>query len=195
MCNVYFFCLIYGFTIKSQFSTSSKVVDANQQRLSATWLQQAVFSPVVFLPSSREVKSRLKVLEQILGVQPRCLVSFKSLWIQKGQIIKVNHSIKFTIKLQMQRFIEAVSFASYLYICPFSSGSPPMCGAFDGFGSIPAEKGIWAWQLWQICGVSRENLGYTDTKQDNTTTTCGETTDKIQSVPRANSLIFCEPGC
>lgn len=49
-----FFCLIYGFTIKSQFSTSSKVVDANQQRLSATWLQQAVFSPVVFLPS-REV--------------------------------------------------------------------------------------------------------------------------------------------
>lgn len=114
---------------------------------------------------------------------------------KKGQIIKVNHSIKFTIKLQMQRFIEAVSFASYLYICPFSSGSPPMCGAFDGFGSIPAEKGIWAWQLWQICGVSRENLGYTDTKQDNTTTTCGETTDKIQSVPRANSLMFCEPGC
>jgi len=182
--------------IKSQFSTSSKVVDANQQRLSATWLQQAVFSPVVFLPSKRGKSfSRLKVLEQILGVQPRCLVSFKSLWIQKGQIIKVNHSIKFTIKLQMQRFIEAVSFASYLYICPFSSGSPPMCGAFDGFGSIPAEKGIWAWQLWQICGVSRENLGYTDTKQDNTTTTCGETTDKIQSVPRANSLMFCEPGC
>lgn len=57
MCNVYFFCLIYGFTIKSQFSTSSKVVDANQQRLSATWLQ-AVFSPVVFLPSKRGKSSR-----------------------------------------------------------------------------------------------------------------------------------------
>lgn len=194
MCNVHFFCLIYGFTIKSQFSTSSKVVDANQQRLSATWLQQAVFSPVVFLPS-REVF----FAPEGLGADPRGSTPMsrflkKSLWIQKGQIIKVNHSIKFTIKLQMQRFIEAVSFASYLCICPFSSGSPPMCGAFDGFGSIPAEKGIWAWQLWQICGVSRENLGYTDTKQDNTTTT-SETTDKLQSVPRANSLIFCEPGC
>ena len=193
MCNVHFFCLIYGFTIKSQFSTSSKVVDANQQRLSATWLQQAVFRRV-FLPSSRETKSAWRSWSRSSGFNPDVSFLSRVYGSKKGQIIKVNHSIKFTIKLRMQRFIEAVSFASYLCICPFSSGSPPMCGAFDGFGSIPAEKGIWAWQLWQICGVSRENLGYTDTKQDNTTTT-SETTDKLQSVERANSLIFCEPGC
>ena len=161
---IYVQCIFFLFDlrmnpIKSQFSTSSKVVDANQQRLSATWLQLSQFFAGRFPPfETREVF----FAPEGLGADPRGSTPMSRFFQEfvdpkKDKLLKkrkkFNHSIKFTIKLRMQRFIEAVSFASYLCICPFSSGSPPMCGAFDGFGSIPAEKGIWA-----CCGKSVEFL-------------------------------------